>query len=361
MPPLDDRLVIDGSTIFLARPDDIPNCPKFIGREDELRLCRAAWGVMPDGKTFNPDAFPMQFRLEGPPGVGKNEIVYRIARELGLPFYMIQGHEELMPEDLALMLVPASGLSAAGLAGSSNLPLVLRASALATALHEGGIFFFDEINRVPERSLTPLASVLDSRRELYSAMTGFRIKAKNPDAQRTFRFCCALNPGAAESGKGVLADYIDERTLPIIEVGYPTIDELIEIIEGKLPATPASLAAFREWYGERALRKVSTRQALSLMQYLLNTMGPGRDPLATMKGLERRFFRSGDSPVHESGTLDGVHATPLARSAPPADEPAPKAPPEPVIPPSKAGGGRRAKTTVTSTNNPNLTGKKSRK
>src|SRR5262249_37090429 len=156
----------------------------------ELRLCRAAFGVSPEG-LLDDALDALHFRLEGPPGVGKNEIVYELARQLsksiGLPFYSIQGHEEMTPEDLSVLIVPDP-------TGSGSMPLQLRASPLATALHEGGLFFFDEINRVPERALTPLASVLDKRRELYSATTGVTIQPRDSAARARFRFCCALNP-----------------------------------------------------------------------------------------------------------------------------------------------------------------------
>ena len=115
-----------------------------------------------------------------PPGVGKNEIVYQLARELAasenLPFYSIQGHEEMTPEDLSLLVVPdqSKGL---------EMTLRLQASPLATALVEGGLFFFDEINRVPGRALSPLASVLDDRRSLYSAITGITIRPRNDEAR----------------------------------------------------------------------------------------------------------------------------------------------------------------------------------
>ena len=133
----------------------MPPVCEFVGREQELWLCRAAFGITPEGDRFSADATPLHFRLEGPPGVGKNEIVYEIVRTLtrqaDVPFYSIQGHEEMTPEDLSILLV--SDPEAPGFRP------ILRASPLATALYEGGIFFFDEINRVPEaHSLRSLPS-----------------------------------------------------------------------------------------------------------------------------------------------------------------------------------------------------------
>src|SRR5579862_3612781 len=217
---------IQGHPIYLANPDKVPIIHGFYGREEELRRCKAAWGLDSHSKEAGKKLFRLHFRLQGPPGVGKNEIVYQVVRELQrqepeLPFYMIQGHEEMTPEDLTLLLVPDESAG-----GSQNPPLALRASPLATAIIEGGIFFFDEINRVPERALAPLASVLDDRQYLYSAMTGLRVEPKDDHSRHRFRFCCALNPLFSESGKGGLPDYIAERTLPVIEIKPQSIDEL---------------------------------------------------------------------------------------------------------------------------------------
>ncbi|MGE0824217.1 MAG: AAA family ATPase [Candidatus Binatia bacterium] len=152
---------------------------QFVGREEELVYCRAAWDMKKDGETdhykldYDAESEPLNFRLQGDPGVGKNELVYQLARELGYQeIYSIQGHEELSPEDLAVVIVPNKDAS-----GPNDPPFVARASQLATALYNGGLFFFDEINRVPERSLAPLASVLEGRRRaIYSALTGLWIE-----------------------------------------------------------------------------------------------------------------------------------------------------------------------------------------
>jgi MoxR-like ATPase len=253
-------------TIYLAEEEMIPSCKKFIGREKELRLCRAAWAVNSTGNRFIPNLQPLNFRLEGPPGVGKNEIVYEILRNISqehkVPFYSIQGHEEMTPEDLSILLAP-SGSS------RSSTDLILRASPLATAIYEGGIFFFDEINRVPEKALSPLASVLDGRKYIYSAMTGVKIEPKDEKARSSFRFCCALNPGVSDAGQGVLPDYIEQRTLPSLKVDYHSVDQLLEIILGAVPEREYS-ESFKNWYFEKNRRSISTRQALTIINYAVN-------------------------------------------------------------------------------------------
>ncbi|MHA5053891.1 AAA family ATPase [Streptomyces sp. SD15] len=255
---------IHGVTVALAEPVEVPKRP-FIGREMELMMCRVAWGISPDGRELLDSGVPpLSFRLEGAPGLGKNEIVYEIARRLDRPLYIVQGHEELTPEDLALLLTPDPET-----AQGDSIPLTLRASPLATALYEGGLFFFDEINRVPERALSPLASVLDGRQYVYSAMTGVNIGARDEDARARFRFCCALNPSLSNAGH-VLPEYIEQRTLPVIEITQPPFEHLREIIQTSLSPSPDFLDAFVAWYQQEERLDISVRQAVALMNYAMN-------------------------------------------------------------------------------------------
>jgi hypothetical protein len=259
-----DEFLFEDPPILAAQPAELPNRRRFVGRQRELQMCRVAWGVNREGTGLLDDAPPLSFRLEGPPGMGKNEIVYELARRLGMPLYVVQGHEEFTPEDLSLLLTPdtQSGYG-------DGTGLTLRASPLATAIRKGGLFFFDEINRVPERALSPLASVLDGRQSIYSAMTGIEIVPRDEDARARFRFCCALNPSLSDAGH-VLPDYIEQRTLPAIEVLPPPVEELLSILEERLRPSPGMLADFERWYLDEEREDVSVRQAIALVTYAKN-------------------------------------------------------------------------------------------
>ena len=131
----------------------------------------------------------------------------------------------MSPEDMVLAVVPAE--SQANLE-CKGVRMVLRASPLATAILEGGIFFFDELNRLPERALAPLAPALDNRGMLFSSTSGIWLKpSKNA---KPFLFCCALNPNIGRD----LPGYIDQRTIPKIKVVYPGHEDLIELIKGQI-------------------------------------------------------------------------------------------------------------------------------
>jgi MoxR-like ATPase len=224
--PQSVRRLSGGVQVLLAEPMTIPGS-RFVVRRDSLRhdlleRCRSAWGMerTAEGIYRLTDRSPaMSFRLEGPPGSGKNEIVYQLARELGRDLYVQHGHEDLTPEDLSLLLVP-EGTPGRG------FPLKIHASPLATALLEGGLFFFDDMHRVPERTLAALSSVLDDRRELYSAATGAWIKAADEQAASSFRFCCTVDRGARDR----LPAYLEQRTTPAVAVPIPNAGELREML-----------------------------------------------------------------------------------------------------------------------------------
>ncbi|MGA1841248.1 MAG: AAA family ATPase [bacterium] len=257
---------IDGRLVYLANPTDIPPC-NFVSRSKELAYCETAWDIdIRQYKLGEGNNRPLHFRLQGPPGVGKNEIVYEIARRLKLPLYTFQGHEEVTPEDLSIHLIPDQPDYKAP--HSNVIPLILRASTLATAIYKGGLFFFDEINRVPERALSPLVSVLDDRLYIESAMTGLRIGPKDDETRKRFRFCCALNPGLGEV-RSILPEYIEQRTLPVIEVDYFSLEDLLAILKMNLQCPEGFLSAFQEWYNEEESQKISTRQAISLMAFAM--------------------------------------------------------------------------------------------
>ena len=226
--------------VLLPAPDEVP-ARRFVGRSDLLARCQAAW--------FEGGGDPLHFRLCGPPGVGKNELVYELSRLRSQPLYPIQGHEELTPEDLACT---------ARIAGGQRIEYI--GSPLLAAMLRGGICFFDEIGKVPCRSLSLLASVLDDRRSITSVLAGFTVRA-HPH----FRFCAAMNDAdAATSG---LPGFVDERLRPAFTMGYPPPSEAVAIASLRHGACPSHLLdAFRNWASRQT--DLSPRRAVGLLNYL---------------------------------------------------------------------------------------------
>ncbi|MDD2734734.1 MAG: AAA family ATPase [Desulfuromonadaceae bacterium] len=174
---------------------------EFTGREEELKMVAAAWLSSISSQPLSP-------LLVGPPGCGKNRIVYEMAKRCGLDLYVCQGYENITAEELACSLLPADE-------GNGRIDYLI--SALATAMYRGGICFIDEIGKFPGKALSLLASVLDDRRYLDLDLIGERIHA-HPQ----FRFICATN---SEDMEG-LPDFVRSRLFPLIRIDKP-VPELI--------------------------------------------------------------------------------------------------------------------------------------
>jgi hypothetical protein len=205
-----EELRLGGIRVLVPPPDPIPDEP-FVGREALIEKALAAWSAV-DGSPA------LHIRLFGPPGSGKNSLVYELARILRKELYVIEGNDDLRVEDL--VCVPVLDRE-----DTNNLSYV--ASPLFAAVLRGGIAFFDEIAKAPAGALAALAPLLDRRGTLTSVTAAVRI-----GAAPGFLFCAALNEDE-EKGTG-LPDYIKERTLPAIQVGNPEAEELRLILKSQL-------------------------------------------------------------------------------------------------------------------------------
>lgn len=232
---------IGGTKILLPKPA-APPLTRYVADGPLLARCAAAW------------AAGLHFSLVGPPGMGKNELVYELARQSRTPLWVVQCHEELAPEDLA---------ASARIGADGQVENV--GASLMAAMHHGGICFADEIGKAPARSLSLLASVLDDRRTLTSTLTSITLKA-HPD----FRFCGTCNDADAIG----LPAYINERLQPRFKVSAPSPGQLVEIVRSRLNLEDGEMVlldAFREETARRAVpspRLALTAVRLARQQWL---------------------------------------------------------------------------------------------
>jgi len=175
------------------------NFSGFSGREEEMRLITAAW-------MAGENSLPMHPLLTGDPGVGKNRLVYELARQTGRELFILQGHEDLTAEDLACSVRLTSG---------NTIEYV--ASALLTAMVRGAICLCDEIGLIKPRVLSHLVSLLDERRYIDSLLLGERVTALPG-----FRFIAATN----SSNMYLLPEYISSRMRPHIALRPPSREEV---------------------------------------------------------------------------------------------------------------------------------------
>ncbi|MFH1197784.1 MAG: MoxR family ATPase [bacterium] len=195
--------------------------PEFVGRESEMELIMAAW-------ISGRHNLPLSPLLVGEPGVGKNRLVYELAKLTGRELFLFQGHEDVTAEDLACTVRFSDD-------EANKMEYVL--SPLACAMLNGSIFFLDEIGKIRPRALALLVSVLDERRYLDSSLLGERVFA-HPG----FRFIAATNTGEVP----LLPEFIRSRVKPIIKVGYPPRQEIEDIIQRQFRSRMLNLSELLE-------------------------------------------------------------------------------------------------------------------
>lgn len=238
---------IQGVKVRIPPPSTI-ECLPIVERQEILESALAAW-MRVDGLR------PMNFRLYGPPGVGKNMIVYQLAKMLNKDLYMVTGHTELGPEEIAC---------SARIASNGEIEYV--ASPLFAAMLHGGIFFFDEIAKASPAALDPLASVLDDRRILRSGLACISLKA-----HEEFLFCAALNEDEETGGR--LPQFIAERLSPAIAVDIPPAPVLKRILRSTFPQ--AEETWIETYLTECWQDNISPREAVTHLQFARALAGRG--------------------------------------------------------------------------------------
>lgn len=233
LPQSFDRMEIEGKVVWLPRPTPIPN-GSIVRRDDLLEQ------VLPAMIGFGGSR--LNVRLVGPPGTGKNTLVYAICRELKCDLYVLDGHSELTPLEVTCMAAVTSGHA-----------VEYVASPLFAAMLRGGVCLFDEMGKVPWSALGPLASVLDDRRSIHAWLPGISF-----DAHPDFHFCAALNEHEE------IPDSIEERTRPEIRVGYPERQVMQAILRSQLThAEDVWFEAFQLEAGDQ----MSPRVAITALNY----------------------------------------------------------------------------------------------
>ncbi len=200
--------VIDGVTLHVGPP--LPIEQRWVGQDDLVRQLLAAWLVVDKQDQ------PMCPRLVGKPGVGKTALACEGARRREQPVYLFQATMDTRPEDLIVSPVIAQDRS-----------IKYAASAVVSAMINGGLVVLDEGNRMSEKSWAGLAPLLDHRRYVESVVAGIRIPA-HPE----FRFCTTMNEDASTYD---LPEYIHSRLMPQIDVGFPDAAEERAILMANLP------------------------------------------------------------------------------------------------------------------------------
>ena len=306
---------IDGVTLHLSTPDS--SAGEWIGQQEVLRQLLACWLVV-DAKDL-----PLTPRLLGTPGIGKTTLAISGARQRKQELFIYQCTADTRPEDLLVTPV---------LAESGKI--AYHASALVTAMIEGGICILDEGNRMNEKSWASLAPLLDHRRYAESIVAGVTIHA-HPD------FRCAVTMNEDESTFEI-PDYILSRLQPTLTLGHPSREDEMSILKYHLPFADDQMLGLTVDFLQEAHSlnlDFSTRDGINMLRFALkrlaqNTEHPiarddawrealerclGQEAADLQKLAERRnqslggnvvpmglgdFFFSPDDPLHPDMDLD---------------------------------------------------------
>ena len=246
-----EKVTIDGVTLYLSRPDELPM--DWVGQQELVTQIMAAWLVMGSGD------FPLNPRLIGKPGVGKTTLAYYAAKSLNRPVYLFQATIDTRPEDLIVTPVI-----------SDQGKIKYMASSIVTAMIKGGVGVIDEGNRMSEKSWASLAPLMDNRRYVESIAAGIKIKA-HPD----FRLCTTMNDDASTFD---LPEYIHSRLQPQILIDFPDREEERLILSANLPFADDQILDYVVNFlqiAHEADERYTVRDGINVARYALKRLSIG--------------------------------------------------------------------------------------
>jgi MoxR-like ATPase len=252
------KVDIEGVSIFLAHPDELPM--RWIGQQELVLQLHACWSVIDERDV------PLSPRLIGKPGVGKTTLAYGAGKQLGRDVYIFQATMDTRPEDLLITPV---------IADDRKIQYV--ASPVVTAMITGGVAILDEGNRMSEKSWASLAPLLDTRRYIESIVAGVKVKA-HPE----FRFVATMNDDASTFE---IPEYIHTRLQPQIFLDFPEREEELAILKENLPFVDEKILNYVTDFLERchlAEEPYTVRDGINVARYVAKRLKLGMSDLKVL-------------------------------------------------------------------------------
>lgn len=230
--------VIDLPHIPLELPqgtDDMPsNWADYVPSIDDVDLV----GYKPNGSVLFSVLYAINQKvpsfLHGPAGTGKTSAVKWVCAKLGIPFFRINGRDDVEPAQLL------------GWLGMNSEGDVYREGILPELFRSPLVLLIDEISAYPNETLMGVfQSPLETGGKLYlQDKPEDRIVEPNP----LFRFFASDNTkgqgdsSGRYSGTNVLNNALLDRFGQYVEFSYLTEDEEVSVLREKVPALPEHLA-----------------------------------------------------------------------------------------------------------------------
>jgi MoxR-like ATPase len=188
-----------------------------VGRERETELLEAALAAGAD------------VVLEGPPGTGKSTLLRAVATARSTTFVLVEGNAELTPARVVGQFDPAQVLE------KGYCAEIFVDGPLLVAMRTGGLFYVEELNRVPEETLNTLLAVM-SEREIVVPRLG------TVTAEPGFAVVAAMNPYDAV-GTARVSGAVYDRTCRIA-MDYQSAEAEAQIVltRATAPALPRAWA-----------------------------------------------------------------------------------------------------------------------
>ena len=165
-------------------------CAQIVGRRKETRLILSSL------------AADKAVLLEGAPGTSKTTILRALSDVMHVPFYFVEGNEDLTVPKLIGHFDPSAVLQ------TGYLPVNFRKGPLTKAMEAGGILYIEEINRAPPETLNVLLVSLSEK-------TMDIPRYGNIKANANFSVVATQNPlddiGVSRISRGVLDRFVSLR------------------------------------------------------------------------------------------------------------------------------------------------------
>ena len=202
--------------------------------------------------------------IKGESGTGKTELAKTIASALNRPFYRVDGDENLSITQLRGWFDPALAIQS-GFGEKSFVP-----GPLTLAMLNGGLFFFNEVNRAPSESINGVLAAMDTDERILEIP-----QYKTITAKEEFYTIFTLNP-LEYVGTNPLPEAFFDRCIQI-NLTHKSGEQATEIVKLRTNCTDQILidrcVAFTEKtrtsnYFERG---GSIRATIQLTQLLMKT------------------------------------------------------------------------------------------
>lgn len=242
--------------------------------------------------------------IEGESGTGKTELAKTIAKSLKRPFFRVDGDENLTITHLRGWFDPPLVIQS-GFGVKSFVP-----GPLVKAMQEGGLFFFNEVNRAPSEAINGVLTAMDRAERQIEVPQLTRVHAKEE-----FYSIFTLNP-TEYIGTNPLPEAFFDRCI-LVRLSHKTGEEAKQIVRLRTGCTSDSLIDKAVEFTEQTRitnvfeSGASIRAAIQLTQLLDNQPLTPRQTFATINAVfSKKVKPHPDEPRSVEDSLRAL-ATPI--------------------------------------------------